>query len=108
MVINGLWHQCDDGVVRPVVQAEVVANNGSWVKAPFLLDTGADRTVFSADVLAALGLPLVEAAEHLGGIGSFCGDRRLAATGRLSPWSTSRIHNHSAIILEEWRFTCQL
>ncbi len=69
MVINGLWHQCDDEVTRPIIQAEVLASDGSWVKAPFLLDTGADRTVFSADVLAALGLPLVEAAEHLGGIG---------------------------------------
>lgn len=69
MVINGLWHLCDDGVVRPVIQAEVLASDGSWVKAPFLLDTGADRTVFSADVLTALGLPLVGAAEHIGGIG---------------------------------------
>jgi hypothetical protein len=64
-----MWHQCDDGIVRPVIHAEVRANDGSWVKAPFLLDTGADRTVLSVDVLAALGLPFLGSAEHLGGIG---------------------------------------
>ena len=69
MVLSGMWHQCDDEVVRPIIHAEVRANDGSWIKAPFLLDTGADRTVFSADVFTALGLPLVGAAERIGGIG---------------------------------------
>jgi predicted aspartyl protease len=69
MVISGMWHQCDDGVVRPVIHAEVRTNDGSWIKAPFLLDTGADRTVFSADILAALGLSFIRSAEHIGGIG---------------------------------------
>lgn len=69
MVISGVWHQCDDGVVRPIIHAEVRVNDGSWIKAPLLLDTGADRTVFSADVLAALGLPFMGAAERIGGIG---------------------------------------
>ena len=69
MVISGVWHQCDDGLVRPVVRAEVLASNGSWVKAPFLLDTGADRTVFSADILTALRLPSLPTQDRLGGIG---------------------------------------
>jgi hypothetical protein len=41
-----------------VIQAEILAHDNSWWKAPFLLDTGADRTVLSADVLTALRLPL--------------------------------------------------
>ncbi len=36
---------------------------------PFLADTGADRTVFSADDLAALGLSPTLAADRLGGAG---------------------------------------
>ena len=47
MQINGEWLICDDGIVRPVVRGEILAANGSWVPVPFLLDTGADRTVFS-------------------------------------------------------------
>jgi Aspartyl protease len=69
MRIDGLWYPCDDGIIRPVLAGEVLAGDGSWVKAPFLLDTGADRTVLSADVLRALGLPPAPAAEQLGGVG---------------------------------------
>jgi hypothetical protein len=58
MLITGVWHHCDDGIIRPVIQAEILAHDNSWWKAPFLLDTGADRTVLSADVLTALRLPL--------------------------------------------------
>src|SRR5574341_1610362 len=59
MLISGVWHSCDDGIVRPVIRAEVLSGNGSWVKTLFLLDTGADRTVFSVDILRALRLPSV-------------------------------------------------
>ena len=56
MLVGGVWHQCDDGIIRPVIQAEILAHDNSWRKVPFLLDTGADRTVLSADVLTALEL----------------------------------------------------
>ena len=46
-----------------------MTSDDSWFKAPFLLDTGADRTVFSADVLAALHLQFLGADEHIGGVG---------------------------------------
>jgi predicted aspartyl protease len=69
MLVDGVWHQCDDGVLRPVILAEVLANDNSWRKAPFLLDTGADRTVLSADVTTALGLPSVETDRLVGGVG---------------------------------------
>lgn len=56
MLISGVWHRCDDGFVRPVIHAEILASDGAWIKAPCLLDTGADRTVFSADTIQALRL----------------------------------------------------
>ncbi len=69
MQISGLWLICDDGAARPVIRGEILAGDGSWVKAPFLLDTGADRTVFSAVVLAALGLQPLATRDRLGGLG---------------------------------------
>ena len=67
--MNGEWFLCDDGVVRPVIRGEILAGNGSWVPAPFLMDTGADRTVFSAPLLAALRLRPLVSREHLAGLG---------------------------------------
>ena len=69
MLISGTWHVCDDGVIRPVMRGEIQARDGSWVKAPFLLDTGADRTVLSADILPALYFQPVTTESHLGGVG---------------------------------------
>jgi hypothetical protein len=69
MRINGLWHLCDDGVLRPIIRGEILAGDGSWVKALFLVDIGADRTVFSADVLKALNLETVAGPDHLSGVG---------------------------------------
>ena len=69
MRISGLWYLCDDGVVRPVIRGEIQAADGSWVKAPFLVDTGADRTVFSADILKALHFQPIESLDQLSGVG---------------------------------------
>ena len=69
MRINGEWLVCDDGIVRPVIRGEVLATNGSWVPVPFLLDTGADRTVFSAAILAALNPRAFSTSERLSGLG---------------------------------------
>lgn len=49
MRVNGKWLLCDDGVIRPVVPGFVRAADGQLVEVGFLLDAGADRTVFSAD-----------------------------------------------------------
>ena len=57
MRIDGTWALFDDGVLRPIIHGEIQADQGRWVKAPFLVDTGADRTVFSAAILARLSLP---------------------------------------------------
>jgi hypothetical protein len=69
MRINGLWHLCDDGMVRPVIRGEILAADGSWLKARFLVDSGADRTVFSADILDALNLQPTNSSDQLSGVG---------------------------------------
>jgi hypothetical protein len=69
MQINGEWLLCDDGIVRPVIRGHILDGNDVWIQAPFLVDTGADRTVFSAPVLAALALQPPLATERLGGVG---------------------------------------
>jgi aspartyl protease len=69
MQINGVWLICDDGVVRPLVRGEVLAGDGAWEGVEFLLDTGADRTVFSAATLAKLSLQPVTAQEGISGLG---------------------------------------
>lgn len=68
MIIEGSWKVCDDGVLRPVILGEVRASDGSWVEAWFLADTGADRTVLSADVLRKLNVQTV-GSTHVGGVG---------------------------------------
>src|SRR5262245_40815890 len=66
MRTDGLWHLCDDGVIRPVIQGEVLGSNGSWFKVPFLVDSGADRTVFSAEVINSLQLQPIASEQRLG------------------------------------------
>jgi hypothetical protein len=68
MRMNGTWFLGADGITRPVIWAQILTHHGPWIAAPFLVDTGADRTVFSAGVLATLQLPPLVAQERLGGI----------------------------------------
>ncbi|ETX05002.1 MAG: hypothetical protein ETSY2_25535 [Candidatus Entotheonella gemina] len=69
MQINGEWLLCDDGIVRPIIRGEILSGDGSWVPAEFLVDTGADRTVFSALIFRALHPQSIYRQEHLGGLG---------------------------------------
>jgi hypothetical protein len=69
MLIEGHWLHCDDGIIRPVVECEVLAADNSWIKAEFLVDSGGDRTVLTAPFLSALALPSKAAALQLGGVG---------------------------------------
>jgi len=57
MVIVGRWLQSADGVTRPMIRTGVVRLDGSTVEDAFLVDVGADRTVFSAHFFATLQLP---------------------------------------------------
>lgn len=56
MRIEGYWLACDDGVARPVVDAHVVGRNNVSFYDRFLVDIGADRTVFTAHLARKLGL----------------------------------------------------
>ena len=69
MLISGEWFLFPDDVVRPVIRGEVLSGLGNWIPVPFLLDTGADRTVFSAAVLSALALSPLGTQEPIGGLG---------------------------------------
>jgi predicted aspartyl protease len=71
MRFNGEWLQCDDGVVRPVIRADILTGDGLSRAAEFLVDTGADRTVISANVLESLNLQPEPAEDRIGGVGGF-------------------------------------
>ena len=55
MRIAGAWRLCDDGVIRPEIFMSVTGSTGTKVDEWFLIDSGADRTVFSATLLSRLG-----------------------------------------------------
>ena len=69
MQIDGEWLRFDDDIVRPVIRGEILTNVGLWQPAEFLVDTGADRTVFSAATLSKLGLQPSVPQERFGGLG---------------------------------------
>lgn len=69
MRIDGRWLFCEDGFARPVLRGELLASDGSWLSAEFLVDTGADCTVLSALTLEALRLQPHVAQARLGGVG---------------------------------------
>jgi hypothetical protein len=54
MHVNGEWLVCEDGVIRPIVLGLVKAASGQMIEVTFLLDAGADRTVFSTGFLRSL------------------------------------------------------
>ena len=74
MLIAGEWQVGDDGVLRPLVRAAVSGIDGRLVADDFLIDSGADRTVLSAALLARLSLPTRSAPSGsiLSGIGGGC------------------------------------
>jgi hypothetical protein len=75
MRIVGQWRVCDDGVTRPTIVAKVQANDGTYHVDVFLVDSCADRTVFSDNLRSRLGFDLSPAHETLilQGISGVCG-----------------------------------
>jgi hypothetical protein len=69
MRLNGEWLQCDDGDIRPVIRGELCGADGVWRPLEFLVDTGADRTVFSARALQESQLPQLPPEIPVGGFG---------------------------------------
>jgi Aspartyl protease len=61
MLIAGEWQVSDDGVTRPMVRVHVLGGDGRPITDDFLIDSGADRTVFSATLMARLQLPVTSA-----------------------------------------------
>jgi predicted aspartyl protease len=61
MVVSGKWRIEEDGIARPMVDVMVTGADGDPVTQLFLVDTGADCTVFSAQLLAKLAKPAEEA-----------------------------------------------
>jgi hypothetical protein len=71
MRVVGEWLPCDDGIIRPSITGLVCLTDEQWKKVTFLLDSGADRTVFGAEFLSLLQ-PLESFSEeqiHLAGVG---------------------------------------
>jgi hypothetical protein len=69
MQIVGDWLVCDDGVTRPVLRAQVRGVDGQPTSEHFLVDSGADRTVFGAALLRRLQLPTTPPPPGMGLVG---------------------------------------
>lgn len=52
-----------------MIRGELLTAAGQWEAVEFLVDTGADRTVLSADALRKLGLTSLEPEEDISGLG---------------------------------------
>lgn len=83
MRINGYWDDTESGVVLPVVDVELLAADGTWQKFPFLLDTGAERSVLRYEELVELGVETEPSEDHLIGVGGDSGCVRVAGPLRL-------------------------
>jgi hypothetical protein len=92
MRFNGEWLQCDDGIVRPVVRAEIMAAHSAWRPFDLLVDTGADRTVLSANVLNSLNLVTSQSLDRLGGIGGLVDTVTVTTRIRLTRDDEARAH----------------
>ena len=94
MLCCGEWTRCDDGIIRPMVNAEILAGDRIWRGVKFLLDTGADRTVLRAGVLDDLHLPHVQNVGGLGGVGGAAESVEIATQIRFrrddDQWATFR------------------
>lgn len=84
MRLDGRWHVCDDEVVRPTLFGEVQTAAGAWVNTRFLLDTGADRSVLSADILARIGVPKDAPQSQIAGVGGVTDTMVIHTTLRFS------------------------
>jgi hypothetical protein len=69
MRIDGSWIETETTVNRPFILAKIQTVAGAWIDCPLLIDTGADRTVLSAEILGQLGRATVAAPRQLGGVG---------------------------------------
>lgn len=83
MRMNGEWMTCEDGVVRPILRAEVLTGSGVWRSFDLLIDTGADRTVICKSIMDDLQLPSVTSDNQIGGLGGIAKAESVSTTIRL-------------------------
>ena len=81
---DGEWLLCDDGISRPIMRCEIRGEDNRWRAAEFLLDTGADRTVFSESVLAAMDLNTLPPGGEIRGVGGIAATVALKTQIRMS------------------------
>lgn len=84
MLFNGHWLLDRDGVYRPVIYGEIETADGSWFKAPFLVDTGADITTLSQSVAGNLGLSPLPSSPKVAGVGGVTGSVMFSTQLRLT------------------------
>ena len=92
MLIECEWRETPTTVRRPYLRAHLEAQDGTWVECIFLVDTGADRTVLSADVGRQLGRPTSPSPRQLGGIGGAVETNEVLTRLRLSSVDGSRLN----------------
>jgi hypothetical protein len=84
MRIDDEWFERDDGVVRPVKRVEILAAAGVWAPAFFLVDTGADRSVFTAGLRELIGIAGTNSDSRVGGVGGLQDAIEIAVRIRLT------------------------
>lgn len=83
MYIGGEWYVCQDASTRPIIRSSVLADDGTWIPTPLLIDTGADRTVLNSAVLGLVEPRTVPLQHRLAGIGGAVDAMVLETTIRL-------------------------
>jgi hypothetical protein len=68
MRIAGTWVPFEDGITRPLVTVYLQTVNGTQFEEQFLVDCGADQTVFTAELFVRLGLA-ASPGSNLAGVG---------------------------------------
>jgi hypothetical protein len=96
MLVQGRWTLCDDGIVRPVMEGELLSSDGSWLPVELLVDVGADRSVFTAGVFSNLGLLQLPSPHQLGGVGGAAPTVAVATDLRLPLGSGASIKFHGS------------
>jgi len=89
-------------VIRPVVEGEILAADGTAIVTMFLIDTGADRTIISKDILDQLGHRLLSPSYHVEGLGGRVASVEVAIDIRL-PRETGElisIHGHWSAVTD--------
>ena len=69
MRINGVWQLDEHEVTEPVLFGRLQRLDSSWIPAAFLIDTGAERTLLSPDILEALGFVATPSRHQFVGLG---------------------------------------